>query len=184
MRWGRGGDPPNQDFAYYSRPGRRWRNVFATPWRWRYELLIALALGWPGWLIAHGRLSPLVVAIPATLAAAALALRSVRGAARNRLWCVVLPHRLRVGMIESGVLSWSGLLPGVLWTAPADGGVRIWVWCPAGVDVRAFEAARSQLAASCWAVDVLPRRHPRWSQVVILTVTTRLERQPARSRLL
>jgi hypothetical protein len=127
-------------------------------------------------------LCPIVVTIPVTLAAAVLVF--ALGAACNRLWCVVLPHPLRVGMIESGVLSWSGLLPGVPWTAPGEGRVRIWVWCPAGVDVRAFEAARSPLAASRWAVDVLPRRHPRWSQVVILTVTTRLERQPARSRLL
>jgi hypothetical protein len=52
------------------------------------------------------------------------------------------------------------------------------------VDVRAFEATRSQLAASCWAVEIVPRRHPRWAHVVALSVITNQERATARSALL
>jgi hypothetical protein len=175
MRWGRGSDPPNQDFGYYSRPRRRWRNIPATPWRWRYELVGALSTVESMQVIAHLR-HPQFVIIPCGLAAALLLLPAVRHTAQRRLWCVVIPHRLRVGMIETGVLSWSGLLPGVLRSRPVRDGVEIWVWCPAGVDVRAFEAARAQLAAACWVAEVTPRRHPRWSHLVALLVITAPQR--------
>jgi hypothetical protein len=183
MRWGRGGDRPNNDFFYYFGPRRRWRNVVAVPWRYRYELLVAAVL----LLCAHAvaqLANPAWLILPLGLAVTSACIPQVRQALMDRFWCVLLPHRMRVGMVESGVLSWSGYLPGVLWTAARPHGVEIWVWCPAGVDVRAFEATRSQLAASCWAVDVEPRRHPRWSHIVRLLVIIRPEYAPPRSRLL
>jgi hypothetical protein len=75
-------------------------------------------------------------------------------------------------MVGSGVLSWSGYLPAILWTRPTHEGIHMHVWCPAGVDEHTFRRAGSRLAAACWASDVRVEKHPRWSQILVLVIAT------------
>lgn len=174
MRWGRGRPgAADDDFFHWFGLRRRRRNPLLVPWRWRYEL--GLGVGVPTGLNA---LADATHPIAAASVALAVVVGSVGSPAARRFliaraWCVLVPHRLRVGMLKCGVLSWSGWLPAVLWTSPHPRGVRILLWCPAGVDVYAFHATRSQLAAACWAADVEVARHPRFAHIVVLHVILR-----------
>lgn len=173
MRWGRRRRLVAEDYLAQLVPRRRRRNLLLTPWRWRYEL--AVGLGTPVGLNALADATHPVAALCIMAAAVAgyVGWPAGRRLLADRARCVLVAHRLRVGMIESGVLSWSGWLPAQLWTRAVDRGVRVLLWCPAGVDVAAFQASGSQLAAACWAADVEVDRHPRYAQLVVLLVVTR-----------
>lgn len=164
------------DFLHWFGPRRRRRYPLPIPWRWRYE--IGAGVGVPVGLDALADATH-------PIAAAALVFAAVTGSVAwpaahrfltARAWCVLVPHRLRVGMIESAVLSRSGWLPAVLRTSPHPRGVRVLLWCPAGVDVHTFHAARSRLAVACWAADVEIARHPRFAHIVVLLVVRHLDR--------
>lgn len=173
MRWRRGRRWIFDGSGPVPVPSRSAWGLLLAPWRWRYEL--GLGVGSPLGLDALAEATHPIAAI-------CVALTVVTGyvgwpAARHwlhaRLWCVLVPHRLRVGMAEAGVTSWSGRLPTVLWTSARPRGVRVLLWCPAGVDVHAFQATRSELAAACWAVEVEVVRHPRFAHIVVLLVVVR-----------
>ena len=92
----------------------------------------------------------------------------------ERAQAVAMEHRLRQGMAEAAIVTWSGRLPALLAVRPVTRGVRILVWCRAGVDVTAFLANRELLAAACWANDVeVRRRHPDRAHLVHVLVVTR-----------
>lgn len=154
-------------------PRRRRRNLALIPWRWRWEL--GFGIGTPLGLEALADATHPVVALCliGTAIAAWVGLPGARRVLTARAHAILVQHRLRVGMVESGVLSWSGRLPALLWTRVVDRGVRLLLWCPAGVDVIAFHATRSQLTAACWAADVEVVRHPRWAHLIVLLVVTR-----------
>jgi len=154
-------------------PRRKRPNPVLILWRWRWELGFGI-----------GTLLGLETLVDATHPAASLYLLATALAtwvsspdARRfltaRAQAVLVQHRLRVGMVESGVLSWSGWLPALIWTRVVDRGVHVLIWCPGGVDVTAFHATRSLLAAACWASDVEVARHPRYAHLVVLLVITR-----------
>jgi len=174
MRWRRNRRWHADDFFGRFGPRRRRANPLVVAWRWRYELV--LTLGLPIGLLALGGATHPVAPV-CVLLTAALAYVGWPAAHRflvDRAWCLLVPHRLRVGMAECGVTSWSGRLPAVLRASRHPSGVRVVLWCPAGVDVHAFHAARSELAAACWAADVLIEHHPLRTNVVVLLVVTRL----------
>ncbi|WP_433290774.1 hypothetical protein ACQPZQ_00265 [Pseudonocardia sp. CA-142604] len=157
-------------------PRRRKLNPLLVIWRWRYEL--ALGLGIPyGFSVLAGAIHP--------IAAVGLALAAGVGCGwwppgrrvvAEGTQVVLVQHRLRVGMVQANIMSWSGRLPAILLSSPRPRGVRVLLWCPAGVDVHAFHANRSLLAAACWAADVEITRHPTRSQLVVLLVVTEPDR--------
>lgn len=172
MRWdGRRWNTP-AEFARRFGLRRRRRNPLLAGWRWRYEL--ALCLGIPYGFHGLAAASNVAVAACTSLAAVLACALWPPGrrfvAARARV--VLVQHRLRVGMLQADILSWSGWLPAILWTRPTSRGVRVLLWCPAGVDVTAFHDGRSLLAAACWAADVEVARHPTRAQLVVLLVVT------------
>ena len=155
-----------------ARPG-----LIARSWHWRYELgliagvlLAAVSVGvilGPGWLIA------VAAAMVATVAAA-----MVWAPSRRRLiaraWCVITPHRVRTGCTHAWIQTRDGRLPAVLYTAPADFGERVWLWCRAGITAGDLEAARDILRSACWASDVRVIVNDRRSHIVVLEVIRRL----------
>lgn len=148
---------------------RRRRNPLLLLWRWRRELalLALLACGLPALSDATDPIVGWTVLVTGLLAVTAWepGRRWVRG--------VVTEHRLRVGMIEAGVLSWRrGTVPAVLRMSARPRGVRFVLWCPAGVDASAFVETSGLLAAATWARSVEVDRHPRYSQLVVLRVVT------------
>jgi len=155
-----------------ARPG-----LIARLWHWRYELgliagvlLAAVSVGvilGPGWLIA------MAAAMVATLAAA-LAWAPARRRLIARAWCVITPHRVRTGCTHAWIQTRDGRLPAVLYTAPADFGERVWLWCRAGITAGDLEAARDILRSACWASDVRVIVNDRRSHIVVLEVIRRL----------
>lgn len=164
---------PTDDFFDRYGPRRRRRSLLPIPWRWRYELTVGL--GVPAGLDAVAAATHPVASAVVVAAAGVgyLGWPTARNTVRTRARVLLTTHRLRVGMVECGVLSWSGRLPAVLWSAPRARGVEVTLWCPAGVDVHAFHATRARLAAACWAADVEVTRHPRRAQIVVLLVAMR-----------
>jgi hypothetical protein len=132
-------------------------------WRWRYELALA------GVLVGLGLVRPWLGA----LAAAGLAACAAVPAVRSFGWCVVTAHRVRTGCAEARIHSRHGRLPAVVRTRTVPDGQRVLLWCPAGVAVDDFRAARTQLAAACWAADVSAHADPRHAHLVELAVVRR-----------
>ncbi len=175
MRWGlRRGDV--DDFYRRYGPWRRRVNPVLVIGRWRRELALAV-------MIPYGLHHLAVATHP--VAAAAIAIVALVGMfasepgrmfVKERAHAVLVEHRLRVGMVEARILSWAGWLPAIMWSKPVTRGVRVHLWCPAGVDVTAFLANRELLAAACWASDVEVARHRRWAQVVVLLIVLRNKR--------
>lgn len=171
MRWG-GRRWEINEFLRPFGPTRRRSNPYLVVWRWRYEL--ALGLGVPyGLSTLAWATHPIAAACVALAAGIACGWwRPGRRFVAERARTLLVTHRLRVGMVQANVMSWSGWLPAILWARPHPRGVRVLLWCPAGVDVHAFHGNRSLLAAACWADDVEIARHPTQAQLVVLLVVT------------
>ena len=155
-------------------PHLRRPNPLAFPWRWRYEL--AFGAGVPAGLEAMADLTHPVAAVALALTGAVggLGWTPGRRIIADRVRCVVVQHRLRAAMVEHGIHAWSGRwVPTILWTTPVQRGVRVVLWCHAGIGAGHFAAHRETLAATCWAADVEVAQHPRWANVVVLLVVTR-----------
>jgi hypothetical protein len=151
-----------------ARPG-----IIAWLWHWRYELaviaglpLAALAIGSTlglDWLIA-------MAAAATALLVATMTWPPSRQRIIARAWCVMTPHRVRAGCKQAWIQTRDGRLPTVLYTAPADFGERVWLWCRAGITAGDLVAARDILRAACWASDVRVVVNDRRSHIVVLEV--------------
>ena len=152
-------------------------NLIVTAHRWRYELAAAGAVT-----------ATLMIPGPATgfkVIAALVALICVtacwpvgRRFLVARLWCVVTPHRVRVGCAQAWIHSRDGKIPVVLITRCKPFGERVYLWCRAGTTVFDFSSARLLLAAACWAQDVRVACHPRYTHIVALDVIRREPTDP------
>jgi hypothetical protein len=142
----------------------------ALPWRWRYELL--LAIGAPlGALLAARVLGPDRSLVEATILGFALGLWSPsRRVLLGRAWCIITPHRVRVGCVQARIYNRRGRLPIILRTSLEPFGERVRIWCTAGTSAEDFQSARSILSAACWAVDVHIERSVRYAHLVTLDV--------------
>jgi hypothetical protein len=153
------GEPPR-------RRRRRWvRNVVAAPWRWRWELGVPAGLE-----VLAETTHPLVACGVVAAGAVGVLAAGPRRWMTSRAWGVLLQHRLRVGMSECDLTTWSGRLPAIVATRVVDRGVVMTVWTPPGLGVHDFRAAASNLAVACWAAEVEVDRHPRFAQLVHVLV--------------
>lgn len=171
MRWvGRRSDA-HEFFSRFG-PRRRRSNPLLALWRWRWEGTAFLGVPYGLDVLAEATHPVVSVVVGVSAAATGLGWRPARTFLTERVRAVVVQHRLRVGMVQAGIWSWSGWLPAILRAAPVDRGIRVVLWLPAGVDVLAFEANREQLAAAAWAADVEVARHPTRANIVVLLVVT------------
>ena len=127
-------------------------------WNWRWELGLLITLGALSALIATSvGLIGLAVTAGAGLAVGAAVLLCWPPARRwsiARAWCVITPHRIRVGCVNAWVQTRGGRLPIILATAPTDYGEQVRLWLRAGLTTADLYAAREVLAAACWAMEV------------------------------
>lgn len=154
----------------------RWPRVLtpAVFWRWRYELILAidasvlsvlavLLLG-PGWSL-----------LCATVIGFGVGLWSPsRAAVTAHAWCLITPHRVRVGCVQARIFSRNGRLPIILRTSIQPFGERVVIWCTAGTSVEDFQAGRSILCAACWAAGIRIEQNARYAHLVTLDVIRRL----------
>lgn len=142
-------------------------------WNWRWELgILAITAGLSAAVAASVGVTGLAVAAGAGLVAAGALLRWPPARTRiiARAWCVITPHRVRVGCVNSWVQTRSGRLPIVISTTPTEYGERVQLWCRAGVTAADLFAARHVLAAACWASEVRVIPSLRYSHLVTLEV--------------
>jgi hypothetical protein len=152
-------------------------------WNWRWELGIAFTIaGLAGLIGASFGLIGLAVAAGAGLAASSALLcwpparrRIVAGA-----WCIITPHRVRVGCVNAWVQTRRGRLPIVMYTVPAGYGERVQLWCRAGITAADLFAARQVLAAACWATQV--RVIPSVQHAHLVTLEVIRNQYPERTR--
>ena len=142
-------------------------------WRWRWELILVAAVGALIHLVRPEALVPGAGVVVALF----LVVPVLRRLALARFWCVATQHRLRAGLHESDVRSWSGRMPAIVWTAARRHGERVWLLCPAGVDAARIAASRGELAAACWAVDVAVEVHARHANVAVVDVVRAVRRE-------
>ncbi len=142
----------------------------ALPWRWRYELVLAIGALLSAIVIARA-LGPDRSLVGATILGFALGLWSPsRRALLARAWCIITPHRVRVGCVQARIYNRRGRLPVILRTSLEPFGERVRIWCTAGTCAEDFQSARSILSAACWAADVRIERSLRYAQLVTLDV--------------
>jgi hypothetical protein len=150
------------------RPG-----LIESAWNWRWELgIAAVAAGLSAAIAMDLGLAWLAVITGAGLAAFGALLRWPPGRRRiiARAWCIITPHRVRVGCVNAWVQTRRGKLPVVLSTTPTDFGERVQLWCRAGITAADLLAARDVLAASCWAAEVRVIPSVRHAHLVTLEV--------------
>ena len=145
-------------------------NPLVLFWRWRYELI--LGIGLPAALIALGGIPILLhtLAALAVLAGAALFWPPTRGHLIARAWCIITPHRVRVGCAQAWIHSRRGKIPIILLTTRQPFGERVHLWCRAGTSAIDFTSAQPLLITACWARDIQVTSNERYPQLITLDV--------------
>lgn len=145
-------------------------NPLVFAWRWRYEL--SLGIGLPVTLVALGGI-PVMLATLGTLAVlvgAALVWAPARRHLIARAWCIITPHRVRVGCAQAWIHSRRGKIPIVLLTTRQPFGERVHLWCRAGTSAIDFTSARPLVTAACWARDIRVSGNERFAQLITVDV--------------
>lgn len=145
---------------------RRKPSLASVAVRWRLELLLTAAFA--GWWVLVG---PLVLGIVAVAVALMLVVNpSARRGLVGVLRALVVPHRVRAGLVQAGVTDRGGRLPWLVRSYARGETVFVNVWLRAGTTTGDLRRARAVLRAACGAadVDVHPHRtrHDRATVVV------------------
>lgn len=132
-------------------PPRRRPGLLAVLLRWRAELLLAgLVVGlWH--LVGAGGVGIAVAAI----VLCAVLVSEVRTVLRQIVSCIVTLHRVRAGLVQTGVADRSGRLPWLMWARPiGENAVLVSVWLNAGTTADDLRDATPVLATACGAAEV------------------------------
>jgi hypothetical protein len=149
-------------------------NPLVFAWRWRYELI--LGIGLPAALVLLGGIPIMVGTLAAmtVLTGIALLYAPTRRYLLARAWCIITPHRVRVGCAQAWIHSRGGKIPVVLLTTCQPFGERVYLWCRAGTSAIDFTSARLLLTTACWARDIRVNTSERFAQLMSLDVIRRL----------
>jgi hypothetical protein len=149
-------------------------NPLVFAWRWRYELGLGIAM--PAALAALGGIAVLLGALAAiaVLAGAAFLWGPARRHLIARAWCIITPHRVRVGCAQAWIHSRRGKVPIVLLTTRQPYGERVLLWCRAGTSATDFTSALPLLITACWARDIRVTSDERFAQLITLDVIRHL----------
>jgi hypothetical protein len=149
-------------------------NPLVFAWRWRYELIFGIGL--PAALVVLGGIPVMLGTLAAmtVLAGAALLYAPTRRYLVARAWCIITPHRVRVGCAQAWIHSRRGKIPVVLLTTRQPFGERVHIWCRAGTSAIDFTSALPLLTAACWARDIRVSGNERFAQLMTLDVIRHL----------
>jgi hypothetical protein len=135
-------------------------------WRWRTEVATLILITAAVW-----RLSLLITLTwAAVVVGLALILLAFLPWIRKRAWCVLTRHRIQRLCWEARLHTRSGRLPVILWTRPTKVGVRLHLWCRAGICAEDFDAHRGELRAACYAREARVTRNTTWSHLVTIDI--------------
>jgi hypothetical protein len=151
-------------------PPRRRPGVVAVLVRWRWEILIAGLLV-AGWQALGNAVTGLVLTALAVVIALVPAVRRVALAV---VLTVVVPHRVRSGLVQAGVTDRSGRLPWLVHARPRGAGVLVTVWLRAGTTQQDLRRAAPVVAGACGAAHVEVVADPvRQDRAVLVVVRPR-----------
>lgn len=149
-------------------------NPVLAAYRWRYELAAAAVIPFAA-IELEGAVGPVWFGV---VVAAVMTTVWHWPAARRfcaaRIRTVIVQHRLRTAFARARICTLDGRLPAILWTSPSDTEIRVWLACPAGIDAERVSAYRRVLAAACFANDVTVVPHPKYSNMIVLSVWLRV----------
>jgi hypothetical protein len=142
-------------------------------WRWRYELVLLVALG----LIVTVFVDSLGAALTIIGASAALGALSPPWSQRLAAlaWHLLTPHLLRSGLAQARIHNRNGRQPFITRVTRQAFGERIRLWCPPGTCAEDISDAKATLRAACWAADVRVWRDEQHSHIVTVDVIRRRE---------
>jgi hypothetical protein len=148
-------------------------NPLVAAWRWRYEIALVsgLSAALTAAIISFGAWPTIALMIGITLTM--LCWPTARRFAVGRAWCIITPHRVRVGCAEGLIHSRRGKIPVILWVSRQAFGERVLMCCRVGANVDDFISVRAILAAACWAQDVAIFADVRYTQLVTLDIIRR-----------
>ncbi len=149
-------------------------NPLLIAWRWRYEIGVVLGLsaGLSAAAISFGAVQT-IIAFVGAVTATILTISCWPMARRfviSRVWCIITPHRVRVGCAQGAIFSSGGRIPIILLSSSQPFGERIYLWCRAGTTAEDLTYARGILAAACWAQDVVVSTHMSYAQMAAVDV--------------
>src|SRR5215813_4653918 len=156
-------------------------SLLTVGWRWRYELLLGVAVPVAVWLLVRNIGAPLACVVMIAGFLGLVVASSPRRLVTACAWCVITPHRVRTGMAQAWIHSRDGRMPFVLCTRRKPFGERVYLWCRAGTSAEDFVRARHLIAAACWAREVHVLRSERFVHLVVLDVIRRAGSQFAGS---
>jgi hypothetical protein len=138
--------------------------------RWRFEIVVAVVVA-AAWHALGGR----VMGVGALLLAAALlAAPGARRCAVGLLQALIVPHRVRSGLVQAGVGNRSGRLPWLVAARPHGDTVRVTVWLRAGTSLDDLVRAAPLVATACGAQTVdVERYSARQDRAVLVVVRPR-----------
>jgi hypothetical protein len=147
--------------------------VLLAIWRWSIEILLLALL-----IITWFRLS---AHMPNYAVAAVLVVPFAIGANFPRVrrllagwcWVLVVRHRFRTALVQTGVRNRSGKLPWIVAWRPTAVGERVTLLMVAGMSATDVENAADALAAACWARQVRVDKNRRSAAFVRVDVIRR-----------
>jgi hypothetical protein len=158
------------DFRRLLPPPRRRPGLLAMCVRWRIEIVtvVAVTAAWQRFgattlTLGVLMLTSVLIIVPVT-----------RRLALGLLQAVVVPHRVRSGLVQGGVADRSGRLPWIVAARPRGDAVQVTVWLRSGTSVRDLTGAMPIVATACGARGVEVERYSeRQDRVMLLVVRPR-----------
>jgi hypothetical protein len=147
--------------------------VLLAIWRWSIEivLLVLLIITWirlsahmPNYAVAA------VLVVPFAIGAN---FPRVRRLLAGWCWVLVVRHRFRTALVQTGVRNRSGKLPWIVAWRPIAVGERVTLLMVAGMSATDVENAADALAAACWARQVRVDKNRRSAAFVRVDVIRR-----------
>jgi hypothetical protein len=138
--------------------------------RWRVEILVVSLLV-AGWQAVGSAVAGVVLTALAILVALVPAVRRAAGVAVRTL---VVPHRVRSGLLQAGVTDRGGRLPWLVVARARGEAVLVTVWLRAGTTQADLQRAAAVIAGACGALHVEAVPDPvRQDRAVLVVVRPR-----------
>jgi hypothetical protein len=158
------------DFRRLLPPPRRRPGPISIVVRWRIEIAAVVVAALAVHVLGGRSVAICAVACVALLITSPGARRAALGVVR----AVVIPHRVRAGLVQAGVADRAGRLPWLVAARPHGDAVRVTVWLRAGTSLRDLLQATPLIATACGARDVdVERYSARQDRAVLIVIRPR-----------
>lgn len=161
---------PAEEFRRLFPAPRRKPGLLTILVRWRGEVALGAVVVVTWWYAGSRTLLTLI----AVLAVVVVAVPPVRAGLRRLLLVIVVPHRVRSGLIQSGVTDRAGRPPWVIGARVHGETVFVSVWLRSGTTPEDLGSAAPVIASACGAAEVeVAQRGARRDRVSVIVYRPR-----------